>query len=87
MDIKLTPISLQDQKDYIRSVYKALTKLMEGKDITITISHRIALSDLAEALDGVEEIVAAAARIMSRNKDESEDSEEEPEDPADWWKS
>lgn len=86
MDIKLTPISFDNRKSYVASIYQAVTKLMSGQDITIKISHQIDLKELAEALDSIEEIVAAAARAMNDKDDSDSDDEDSESDPADWWK-
>ena len=86
MDIKLTPISFNDKKKYVASVYQAMTKLMAGQDITIKISHQIDLKDLVEALDNIEDIVHAAAKAMDDREAPEPEGTPDDEDPADWWK-
>ena len=86
-DIKLTPISFNDKKGYVASIYQAITRLMAGQDISIKISHKTNLKTLAGALDSIAEIVQAAARAMNEDdEDEEKDDDDEDNDDANWWK-
>lgn len=74
------------KKKLVGATFEAVNRLLTKREgISIQIDGGVKLSDLAEALRSISEIIEAGASVLSSaEKDPIYD--QDPDDPADYWK-
>ncbi|MHA1839907.1 MAG: hypothetical protein ACTSYO_08155 [Candidatus Ranarchaeia archaeon] len=74
------------KKKLAAATFEAVGKLLtDNSEITIQVDGKIKMSELAEALRSISEIVEAGASVLN-SAEEDPMYDADPDDPADFWK-